>query len=67
MNYVKERQLLQLMIRVCRGARVGPDLELAEAAARRERQLLGEVERIDREEAPLLAARQSEPAHAHAA
>lgn len=46
MNPDKERQLLTLMIRVCRGARVGADLELAEVAAREERKLQARLDEL---------------------
>lgn len=59
MKPAKEKQLLKLLINVCKGTRVGPDLELAEVAARHEARLKAELQQLETAE--------SEPEHARAA
>lgn len=59
MKTAKEKQLLRLLLSVCKGTRVGPDLELAEVAARHEARLRAELESIERKDA-----QETEPAAA---
>lgn len=46
MNSLKDRELLESLLKFVRGFRVGKDLELAEAALRRERVLRAELDRM---------------------